>query len=195
MTISKSDKKLLLIFQVVILISLIAIIIIAAILWDIRNSPNFDVKSSETEIDLSRAYPDPLVTPGAVFQNVTEKDVCTPGYTKTVRDVSVKTKKKIYAQSHVSYPQPKVGMYEVDHFIPLELGGSNDESNLWLEPADPNPGFKEKDVVENYLHAQVCASKLSLKDAQEAIRVDWYKVYQTIQNKNYYKMNSYDPSD
>jgi len=80
-------------------------------------------------------------------------------------------------------------MYEVDHFIPLELGGSNDIKNLWLEPAEPKPGFHEKDIVENCLHYQVCFGNESLQKAQEEIRSDWYSVYQRIQNPEQFKIH------
>ena len=72
------------------------------------------------------------------------------------------------------------GQYEVDHLISLELGGSNDIANLWPEPADPRPGFHEKDKVENYLHDQVCNGSMSLQDAQYKIANDWFTVYKTL---------------
>ncbi|HEY6408903.1 MAG TPA: HNH endonuclease signature motif containing protein, partial [Ktedonobacteraceae bacterium] len=106
---------------------------------------------------------------------VTTDQVCTPGYSKTVRHVPQSVKNEVYAEygiiSHSS------GQYEIDHFIPLELGGSNDISNLWPEPAAPQPGFHEKDQVENYLHGQVCSGTRSLTDAQNAIASDWVAVY------------------
>jgi hypothetical protein len=41
----------------------------------------------------------------------------------------------------------------------LEPGRSNSIRNLWPEAALPEPGFHEKDKIENDLHRQVCASK------------------------------------
>ena len=73
--------------------------------------------------------------------------------------------------------QHSPGQYEVDHLIPLELGGSNDIANLWPEAASPKSGFHEKDQVENYLHDQVCSGAISLKDAQTQIATDWLAVY------------------
>ena len=75
--------------------------------------------------------------------------ICAPGYASGVRDVSTATKEEVYAEYGVSYPQP-LGAYEVDHFIPLEIGGSNDIKNLRLEPATPTPGFHQKDQFENF---------------------------------------------
>ena len=41
---------------------------------------------------------------------------------------------------------------EYDHLVPLDLGGANASSNLWLEPGPtPNP----KDAVEQRLHEAV----------------------------------------
>jgi len=68
--------------------------------------------------------------------------------------------------------------YEEDHFISLELGGSpTDPKNLWPEP---HPSTNEKDLVENYLHSQVCSGKLTLNQAQREITKNWYVVYQQI---------------
>src|ERR1019366_5961663 len=53
------------------------------------------------------------------------------------------------------------GAVEGDHLVPLELGGDNVIANLWPEPAEPHPGFHEKDRVENYLHRQVCSGAMS----------------------------------
>ena len=57
--------------------------------------------------------------------------------------------------------------------MPLEIGGSNDIANLWPEAAAPRPGFHEKDQVENYLRAQVCAGTMGLAQAQRAIATNW----------------------
>lgn len=124
-------------------------------------------------------YPRADITPGSVFPGVTREEVCTSGYTKGVRDVPVSLKRSIYDEYGVPYPQAS-GAYEVDHFIPLELGGDNGKTNLWLEPSDPKPGFHEKDAVENYLHKQVCDGFMDLSAAQKAIQTDWYAVYLTM---------------
>jgi hypothetical protein len=86
-------------------------------------------------------------------------------------------KKQVYAEYSISYPQPS-GSYEVDHFIPLELGGSNDIANLWPELANPQPGFHQKDLVETALHNEVCkAHTMMLEEAQRVIATDWVQYY------------------
>ncbi len=62
--------------------------------------------------------------------------------------------------------------YEMDHLIPLELGGSSVPANLWPELGSiPN----KKDAVENLLKKRVCAGTISLATAQAEI-LDWTSV-------------------
>ncbi len=124
------------------------------------------------------ALPDAQCTPGAIFPNATVDKICQPGYSSGVRDVPTSEKNDVYAEYGITSHAP--GQYEVDHLISLELGGSNDIANLWPEPADPRPGFHEKDKVENYLHDQVCAGKMPLQDAQYQIATNWLAIYQTL---------------
>jgi hypothetical protein len=127
---------------------------------------------------INGALPDPECTPGDIFPDVTKDEICQSGYSRTVRDVPQSVKDEVYAEygikSHVS------GQYEVDHYISLELGGSNEISNLFPEAASPKPGFHEKDQVENYLHDQVCSGMMTLKQAQISISTNWLAVYQQM---------------
>ena len=64
--------------------------------------------------------------------------------------------------------------FELDHLIPLELGGAPAAlANLWPEPWDGGLGARAKDKVENDLHARVCEHTLQLAAAQRAIATDW----------------------
>jgi len=85
-----------------------------------------------------------LVRPALFFPNlIKENRSVLAGYSKSARNVSAKTKNKCTRSNGLSYPQ-KTGSYEADHFIPLEIGGSNDIANLFPEAAEPAPGFHEK---------------------------------------------------
>lgn len=117
-------------------------------------------------------------TPGQIIPGVTKDQICVPGYSKSVRNVPESEKKQVYESYGISERQ--LGEYEVDHLISLELGGSNDISNLWPEAADPVPGFHEKDKVENYLHSQVCSGIISLEEAQNEISSNWLQVFNKI---------------
>ena len=128
---------------------------------------------------INGALPDSACTPGAVFPDAAPPAICVPGYTKGVRSVSAKLKKQIYTAYGIAYPPP-TGTYELDHLVPLALGGSNDAANLFPEAASPAPGFKEKDVVEVYLYQEMCAGRLPLAAAQVQIASNWLVVYQAL---------------
>ena len=141
----------------------------------LANTPSTQTVSlapSSTKAGPAYVYPNPSLTPGAVL-TTDASTICTPGYASSVRDVSTATKEKVYAEYGVSCPQP-LGAYEVDHFIPLEIGGSNDLTNLWPEPATPTPGFHQKDQFENFEHGQVCKGSISVAEAQRRMTSDWY---------------------
>jgi hypothetical protein len=127
--------------------------------------------------------PDASVTPGAVLTTDAAK-VCQAGYSSTMRDVPLSVKKQAYTVYGIRPSTRTVNgqtvriCCEVDHLVSLELGGSNDIKNLWPQPYYPRPGAHEKDVLENWLHKQVCAGTISIERAQQAIAQDWYTAYQ-----------------
>ncbi len=112
--------------------------------------------------------PDPACTPGGIFVAATVSQICTPGYSEGVRDVSDSTKEEVYAAYGITSHAPE--SYEVDHLIPLELGGNNTVANLWPEAS---PGSHKKDTVENELHHAVCDGRIGLRTAQQEIAHDW----------------------
>lgn len=119
-----------------------------------------------------RQHPNPALTPGAIFADITRDQVCVRGYSASVRAVSDATRDEVFAEYGLT--NATSADYQVDHLISLELGGSNDITNLWPQPLnDPSGnGAEEKDQVENDLHSLVCSGEVSLTDAQHAI-VHW----------------------
>ena len=119
--------------------------------------------------------PNPALSPGVADPAVTQANIhstiCVSGYTATVRNVSTSTKDKVYAEYGITSHAP--GSYEVDHLISLELGGSNDIRNLWPEPYTGDDNARDKDVMENRLHDEVCAGTITLAQAQDEI-VHWW---------------------
>jgi hypothetical protein len=119
------------------------------------------------------SLPNSQLTPGATL-DVTKDDVCTPGYSKKVRDVPVAVKKQVYKEYNVQYV-PRA--YEVDHLISLELGGSNSIRNLWPESYSIYWNAHVKDALENRLHSLVCNGSMSMAEAQKEISTDWIASY------------------
>lgn len=119
--------------------------------------------------------PDPKMTPGDTL-DAASSDVCTPGYTKLVRNVPSEIKKEVYAAYGITHREQ--GEFEVDHLISLELGGSNDIKNLWPESYLTEPwNAKVKDQLENELHAEICDGRIDMKTAQREIATDWIAAY------------------
>jgi hypothetical protein len=126
--------------------------------------------------------PDSKLTPGDSFP-VTAQDLCVPGYTKKVRNVPAEMKREVYEEYSVISHGP--GDYEVDHLIPLELGGSNSLKNLWPELHRTSPwNAQVKDRLEGKLHKLVCSGQLDLKTAQQAIAADWISAYKFYVSPN-----------
>ena len=129
--------------------------------------------------------PDPAATPGALNPAVTqatiEETICVRGWTRTVRPPAEYTYALKRRQVRAAgYADRRLGDYEEDHLVPLELGGSPDDArNLWPEPRQPADGWDAdlKDDLEGVLNGLVCTGRLSLAAAQQAIATDWEATY------------------
>lgn len=118
--------------------------------------------------------PDPRCTPGVIDPAVTQADIkstiCDLGYTGTVRPPEGQTEAFKFRQAYPAYGIAADTESELDHLVPLELGGANDAANLWPEVGPvPNP----KDSVENALSRAVCDGEITLARAQRAIARNW----------------------
>jgi hypothetical protein len=123
--------------------------------------------------------PTPSLTPGVALSGVSAEQVCKPGYAGSVRNVPSAEKNKVYKEYGIARRQP--GEYEVDHLISLELGGSNEITNLWPQNYKTAPwNAHVKDRLENHLHSLVCAGSMTLEEAQRLISTDWIAAYRTL---------------
>ena len=139
----------------------------------------FGSQTKFTDCVRSGILQDTACTPGSIFSNATAEIICVSGYTTRVRDSSSATKSKVEKEYNQVYNPKNPRAYEIDHLIPLELGGSNDTANLWVEPGAGAQSYHAKDVLENKMHALMCAGLLPLSRAQRQISLDWITAYHT----------------
>jgi len=118
--------------------------------------------------------PDRHCTPGTIDPAVTQADIqatiCVSGYTEKVRPPESQTGKFKFNEAYPAYHMTAGTESELDHLVPLELGGANDAANLWPEVGSvPNP----KDSVERALNRAICDDRIPLSRAQRAIARNW----------------------
>jgi hypothetical protein len=117
-----------------------------------------------------------------VGEPITLQMLCHPDYSTCIRDVKEEEKKKVYesyglAGDHTGYCSGSEGC-EIDHLISLELGGSNDQKNLWPQPYQGTDwNAHVKDHLENRLKEMVCKNNLPLAQAQKEISTNWIDAY------------------
>jgi len=128
--------------------------------------------------------PDPRCTPGGVNPAITDEVLHNPAWrTREVRNCAESEAQKHAAYAWYRIVKPRINsnenqVCELDHLVPLELGGADGMGNIWPQ-CGPDAVtlnqryFKEKDHVENYLAAQVKAGQIPLAEAQRGIARDW----------------------
>ena len=133
-----------------------------------------------------RGYPvpDPRCTPGGINPTVTAQVLEESGWkTRCIRDCESSESEKHAAYSWYGMIPPRRNsgeneICELDHLVPLELGGADGLGNIWPE-CGPDTAtledryFKKKDRVEDFLAEEVRAGRMSLEDAQRGIALDW----------------------
>lgn len=128
--------------------------------------------------------PDPHCTPGSIDPVVNQANihqtVCVKGWEAAVglRPPEAQTQDFKYNHAYPAYGVPDGTKTELDHFIPLELGGSNDATNLWPEPETSIPN--KKDGIEDAAREAVCDGQMTLAVAQKAIAENWVSLGQQL---------------
>jgi hypothetical protein len=145
----------------------------------------------------SWALPDRALSPGAVQPGYGLKDIC-PHVNPALEAMRPSTAEKALVYRAYGIGSHPAGKYEIDHIIPIELLGeagiglSGPTRNLYPELNDtPDPAMlakyhldsafvhNSKDILEDVLHAKVCAGTVPLATAQQAIASDWRAAYVT----------------
>ena len=113
----------------------------------------------------------PDVTPQTIASTI-----CVSGYTAVVRPATLYTNGvKLKLLQSAALDPSAASEYELDHIVPLALGGHPRAlDNLQLQPW---PEARRKDRIEVKLQCLVCSGQVSLGKAQTAIAVDWEGAY------------------
>lgn len=142
--------------------------------------------------------PDQSLTPGAIDTTVRGTEICTKTwakgspptqdgtmtYSKAARATPQSVKEEAFQEYGLQDPHDNGHSYEVDHRVPLSLGGLDDIENLWPQSRTAT-GYNAwvKDRLELRIYDIVChptegGPHLTLKQAQALFLEDWTKAYE-----------------
>jgi hypothetical protein len=127
----------------------------------------------------SRAgLPDATCTPGAADPRVTQQNlrstICRRGYTASVRPPQEVTHRiKVRLTRAYGIGDRPFSEIELDHLIPLSLGGSSAETNLWPQRRTGPDNVGDKDDIAQRLNRRVCGGQETLAQAQHAMATNW----------------------
>jgi hypothetical protein len=124
--------------------------------------------------------PDRRCSPGAYYSRLTRVVLCARSFhTSAVRNVPQSEKFAVEREYGLT-PAYYGTSLEIDHIVPLELGGSNAIANLFPERRAAHPGYHAKDRLENRLHQLVCGGTMSLGAARVGIARNWQALYRRV---------------
>jgi hypothetical protein len=124
--------------------------------------------------------PDPNLTPGCITHVASQDVAAGRRPTPTARRVTHATKRYIFMSYGI--PDQDDALYEIDHLVPLELGGSNAPSNLWPQPIVSTYTGDEKDRLENNVHAMVARGTITPVQAINLWAYNWVDAYRLLVN-------------
>jgi hypothetical protein len=131
------------------------------------------------------ALPDPTLTPGMVRPGVTKAELCDKDFrTGRIRNVPGSMKEVVRRLYGMTSARDKwcntEQKCEIDHLVPLLLGGANDPKNLFPQAYEGYWNAHHKDRLEVRMKRLVCAGQVELADAQAVFMTNWidgYKKY------------------
>jgi len=118
--------------------------------------------------------PNHSLTPGDTVR-VSRVDLCSPDYKSPATNIPIALKVQVFDAYGVS---PNALGFNVDHLIPVGLGGSNSLKNLWPQPLAGEWNYHMKNDLEEKLQKLVCSGQLDLETAQREIAADWVGAYE-----------------
>jgi hypothetical protein len=135
---------------------------------------------TQTSQCVRSARPDRHCSPGAYYSRLTRRVICSSRFrTGAIRNVPQSEKFRVereYGMAATHYGRT----IEIDHIVPLELGGSNAIANLFPEPGSGPANYHVKDAAEDRAKAEVCDGRLSLRVARRSFAEDWEALYRRL---------------
>jgi hypothetical protein len=137
-------------------------------------------RRTQTSKCVRSVRPDRACSPGAYYSRLTRRVICASRFrTGSIRNVPQSEKfhvEREYGMAATYYGRT----IEIDHIVPLELGGSNAIANLFPEPGSGAANYHVKDEVENRAKAEVCDGHLSLHAARQGFARNWEALYRRL---------------
>jgi hypothetical protein len=133
--------------------------------------------ASQNYANVYPSTPDPALTPGAVRSTDLAAIISTESQAEAARPTQ-SVKDAVYREYGID--PHRHAPCEIDHLIPLSIGGANDIRNYWPELYADRPGLpgaRTKDRIEDKLYLLSRTGKISIPDAQRAIATDWQSAY------------------
>ena len=125
--------------------------------------------------------PDDTLTPGVVG-SAEFADVCGLVDGQTYSQRHRETTQKMKNEAYAAYSVNKAGReFEIDHRVPLCVGGADDPRNLWPELGWQHPSFHDKDRLEARVCRAVCRTRtMTLAEGQAIFLGDWIAGFQSV---------------
>jgi hypothetical protein len=103
-------------------------------------------------------------------QDIERTRICHPGFARAGRpSAAAWTRLKAEAMARAGLPWSERNDFELDHVVPRCLDGSNDLSNLQLQPwPEAAKDRREAEVCRAY-----CAGAISLEQARSSFKREW----------------------
>lgn len=122
--------------------------------------------------------PDPVLTPGVVASSDPAVVCAATSYSQAHRTTGAALKRAVYRAYGIV---PAGRDFEIDHRLPLALGGADVALNLWPQQGWTHPSFHDKDRLEARLWRLVCRRRtLPLAEAQRLLLGDWTLAYRQV---------------
>ena len=128
-------------------------------------------------------YPNLDLTPGDAEPNW---DPCKSNVRRVPQGLKIQVFHAYGIDDPTDYPK-----YEIDHLIPICMGGRNTVKNLWPEPYGGDYGARKKDVIEMALHLKACRGEMTLDQARNIVAKHWLEYYKA----HYQGQDSVDEDD